>query len=509
MAQGEAKVPASSDNKKMTVAELRQWYEEEQRRKARYDTAKNGLNQLRDATKSSTKTVSSFSKESLRSYLQNIGNNERNLRNLSRYLYYRCQAYYRLIMYNANMFCLDARSVIPQYDLTKENNSQKVLKSYQDTLNVLDTLNLQYEFLKIYSICFREDVFYGACYYDETGMFVYPIDPDYAKISGQYQTGDFAFHVDMTYFRSRQELLEYLGEPFKSMYRDYESSGQKWQPMQEEYAVCLKARAEDWEVVIPVFAGLLNQIIGLTDIEDVQAIADEQEIYKMIWLELETISGSNEVDDWKVDPTLVIEYFNRMINEALPDYTSAAIVPGKLETISFDNDKANDTNKVAKSTETVFNSAGGAQILNSATVKGTTAFKAAIKADTEFAISMLLPQTQAWVNRFLSYHISSPAKVKFFEISTYTKEDFKKSLLQDAQYGLPTKLAINALNGFSEKDTLALNFLEEECLQLSQKFVPLQSSHTQSGQQDAGRPKTDNKTDDGEASEEKRDNANG
>lgn len=280
--------------------------------------------------------------------------------------------------------------------------------------------------------------------------------------------------------------------------------------MPDEYAICLKARAEDWETVVPPFSGLLSGIINLIDLDDLQAIADAQDIYKMIWLELETITGSEDPDDWKVNPDIVIEYFNRMINECLPDYTSAAIVPGKLDQISFNNDKATDTNKIAKATETLFNSSGGAQILNSATISGTTAFGAAIRADTELAISMLLPQTQGWVNRFLTYWVSNPAKVKFFEVSAYTKDEFKKELLEGAQNGLPTALAYNTLNQFSEKETLALNVLEQQVLGISNLFVPLQTSYTQSGSSDTGGAPTKDSTeitDDGEASKDKADKA--
>ena len=64
---------------------------------------------------------------------------------------------------------------------------------------------------------------------------------------------------------------------------------------------------------------------------------------------------------------------------------------------------------------------------------------------------MLLPQTQGWVNRFLTYWVSNPAKVKFFEVSAYTKDEFKKELLEGAQNGLPTALAYNTLNNFLKK----------------------------------------------------------
>lgn len=503
----------SIEKKQPTANELREWYEKNKKHIENFAAAEQASKSLRDVTRTATKTVTAFNKDSLRSYLQNIGANERNLRNLSRYLFYRCHAYYRLIMYNATMFDLNARSVIPQYDLVKVPDVQKTLKSYQDTLTILDELNLQYEFLKAFAIAFREDVFYGCAYYTEgEGMFILPLDPDYCKISGIYATGDFSASMDMTYFRSRQFELEAYGEPFQSMYRAYESSGVKYQPIPDEYCVCIKSRPEDWETVLPIFSGLLNSIINLIDLEDIQAIADEQEIYKMIWLEMETMTNAETPDEWKVDPSIMIEYFNRMIDEALPSYISAAIVPGKLNQISFDTNAANDTNKISNATETLFNSSGGAQILNSSTISGTTAFTAAIQADTELAISMILPQVKGWVNRFLTYYVSNPAKVKFFEISAYTKDAFKKAMLEAGQFGLPTRLAYNTLNQFSEMDTLALNFLEINCLGLDQTLIPLKSSHTQNGESDTnGAPTKDSDelTDDGEASRDKKDQANG
>lgn len=509
MAQkNKTEVSTTTPSEKKTANEIHEWYEKNKRHIENFASAEQAAKSLRDVTKSATKTIPAFNKESLRDYLKNIGSNEKNLRNLSRYLFYRCHSYYRLIMYNATMFDLNARSVIPQYDLIKTPDVAKTLKSYQETLKLLDELNLQYEFLKAFATAFREDVFYGCAYYTEgQGMFILPLNPNYCKISGVYATGDFSFVMDMTYFRSRQYELEAYGEPFQSMYKAYESTGQKYQPMPDEYCVCLKSRPEDWETVLPIFSGLLNSIINLIDLEDIQSVKDAQEIYKMIWLEMETLTGADNPDEWKVDPSIMVEYFNRMINEALPNYISAAIVPGKLNQISFDNDKATDTNKVSKATETLFNSAGGAQILNSATIKGTTAFTAAIQADTELAISMLLPQVQGFVNRFISYYVSNPAKVKFFEISVYTKEAFKKSMLEAGQYGLPTRLAYNTLNQFSEMDTLALNFLEVNCLELNDSLIPMHSSHTQSGSDTGGAPTKDNDelTDDGESSRDKKD----
>ena len=320
----------------------------------------------------------------------------------------------------------------------------------------------------------------------------------------------------MTYFRSRQALLELIGEPFTSMYNAFGGdNNERWQQMPDEYCVCFKIRAEDWETVVPPLVGIFNALINLSDLEDIEAIADEQIIYKMLWLELQTINNSDDVDDWKVNPEIVKDYYNRMISEALPDYATAVISPLPIREISFPSDAASDTTKVQKATESVLNTSGGAQILNSASISGAEAFRAAMKSDTAFGLGTLLSQIQSWVNRFMSYHVKTPCEVKFFPVSPYTKDEFRKGLLESAQNSIPVKLSYGTLLGYSERELLAMNFLEEKCLKISDIFVPLSTSYTQSGKAESedelegGRPSDDQQTTDGEASEDKRDRSNG
>lgn len=249
-------VNSGATDKKLTPAEAKEFYENN-KSLLNFASADKALKQLVDSNKTSARrTVGNFSKESLRTYLQNISSNEKNLRNLSRYLAYRSQPYSRLIRYNANMFCLNIRSVIPKYDIMGENDKEAIKKSYSDTLNALDKMNLQYEFKKINEVCFREDVSYNLYYFDPesdapTSFYTIGLDPDYCKIVGVWETGDFAFHIDMTYFKKNSELVEYLGEPITSMYKQYERDGNRWQLAPPEYSLCLKANAADFETIVP------------------------------------------------------------------------------------------------------------------------------------------------------------------------------------------------------------------------------------------------------------------
>ena len=99
MAQQKSKDPkaASAPSKQPTVAELRNWYGQNQKNLQNFAAAEEAYKSLRDVKRTSNKTISTFSKETLRTYLQNISSNEVNLRNLSRYLYYRSHTYFRLV----------------------------------------------------------------------------------------------------------------------------------------------------------------------------------------------------------------------------------------------------------------------------------------------------------------------------------------------------------------------------------------------------------------------------
>ena len=479
MAQ-KSKASTTSTNKALTASEAKKWYEENKESIQRFEQSMDAMNQFVDYTKNNYTVISTFDKVKLRTYLQNVGSNEGNLRKLSWFLYTRSMIYARLVKFYANMFVLDARSVIPNIEDVNSGNQEQILESYTQTIETLDRMRLQQEFYPVFVNNFVQDVFYGVVFFDETGIFIYPIPADYARIAGKYPEGDYAYAIDCSYFNSRKELLDYFPKPFKELWDKYKATNQKWQLMPPEYTLCTKYHTEDDHLIFPVFTPLFNSVINLSDLENIQAVADVQSIYKLIYLTIPRIDGTKNVDDWAVDLKLAEKYYNRLLDN-LPDYISAAITPLELNTVEFDNDASTDTTKIADATSALLDQGGGGEILKGSTINNTYAFKMATIANTEFAISPLLPQVQSWTNRMLKIWCRKPYKVKFAPISTYTRSDYREQLLSSAQYGLPVKLQLNALNGYNELDTIAMNYLEEDILNLHDKLRPLQSSYTQSG----------------------------
>ena len=471
-------------SKQPSVAELREWYAKNEKRLQKYAVSEEAIRKLRDITKNvQRKTVPAFDKETIVAYLQNPGGNEKNLRNLSRYLYYRSHIYFRVIEFYSNMLMPEARTVIPRTDLVKGVDTTKMLKSYNDTADILEHMNLGRNMKKVMTTVLREDIFYGFYWLDDTGMIVIPVDPDYCMIEGITSYGNYLFAFDVSWFRSRQDILEMWGEPFTSMYRDFENGGSKWQSVPLEHNMCFKFR-DDYELIIPPWSGAFLEITDLLNLADLQAAADESSIYKLIYMKLKPLSGTDVPDDFEVDPNTAIEYYYKMLDPVLSDYVASAVIPGTddLGVVDFsNNDGTSDTNRILKSQTSTLNLMGGAEVLSGAGITSAEAFRAAMIANTYFALSSMVPQLEAWVAMVMDLNLNNASKVTFFKVSPFTKKEFQEQLLTGAQNGIPLALAYNNLNGFTEKDTLAMLQMQQ-ILGIPDVLQPLKTSYTQSNE---------------------------
>ena len=101
------------------------------------------------------------------------------------------------------MLMPEARTIIPRTDLIKGVDNSKMIKSFNDTSDILDRMSLGRHAKKIMTPLLREDIFYGVYWLDDTGMVVIPLDPDYCIISDITSYGNYLCAMDMSWFRSR------------------------------------------------------------------------------------------------------------------------------------------------------------------------------------------------------------------------------------------------------------------------------------------------------------------
>lgn len=494
------KSSTGSTPRERTIEEMRaQFNSEEARRQENYAKALDALKKLRDPGKAALSSLSSYDRERIREYLKKPYSSEAKLREAAEYLYFRNQILYRLCHWYASMWALDCRQVIPDYSFTQENSPDDMLAQYEETLNLLQAYNIQGNWHDVALRCYLEDVCFTIFYRDENNAFFYILNPDECRIDGRYYTGDFSYSIDMSKWKSaqKQQLIEWLGEPLLSMWREYERTNEKWITMPEEWGAAFKFNSDRYDLVIPPTAAILQQLAGLNDTADIQALRDQASIYKLLLVPMKTIQGAKSSDEWQISVDLLLEYYLKL-KDILPDYVAAAPIPGELtndNVIDFSTTSADkDIDRLSQSQDTLLATSGGGSVLNANYINNTAAFKAWLCAESEFAISSLMPQIEGFTNRMLSIDArGTPCKVKYFEVTVYTKEDLKESLLSSCQYSFSNRMAYNTFNGISEKATMAMEFFENQVLHLPDVMIhPLQSSYTTSNTEDTGgRPQKD------------------
>ena len=441
--------------------------------------------QLLDLTKTESRTYSTYSRETLRTYLKSPKAYESQLKNLSRYLYRLCYEYKRICTHFATMICGDAFNIIPLIDLTQESSPDDILSKYYETLIRWQRMDLENELTKLLLTAWREDTVYAYVYDDsdqEGGTcFFHILDGDYCRISS-IEEGVFRFAFDFSYFRSHKSELEYWDSEFQTKYNAYEKDTTlRWQELEFERQICLKVNSDDPTMDYPPFAGLFSKIINLLDLDEIQSVKDELSAYKLLVARLKPLSGTDTPDDFEVDIKTALKYYNRLA-EALPECVNACISPLPIESIEFKNtNNTEDTDMLSSAMSNIFKSIGGVILDNDKT--GSTIFEAQIIADMEIAQATLLPQIQRWINLYYNYVIGDHhALVKYIDgVCPYTRKNKRKELLESAQNGQSSKLEIGILDGKTPLETISLLHLENDILNLTEKMIPLSTSYTQSG----------------------------
>ena len=480
----------------LSVDAIKEQYRlDEERRHQNYANAKDAaVKYLRELDKSiRNRNIGTTDREKVKNYLtSNIGGNGKELVKASRYLYYRSQIYHKLIHFYADMYCLECRNVTPPYDFTKDMDAKKALKQFNDTLNFLDIMNLKNNFNEVLLNLWIEDASFNLFFHDDAGALFYRIEPDEAIFDSKYMNGPgLGFAMDMSKWKSaeRQMLIEQLGSPLKEMWNEYQRTNVKYVHVPDEYSAAFKLRMDLWDSIIPPILAMFSQLANLNDLVDIQADADELSIFKLIYYPLKILSGG-KTDDFEVTPDLALDYFNRMVEEALPSNVSAAPIPGdELKVIDFANDTTKDIDRVEQSQSQILGGAGGAGALLDAqrAINNTALINAALKNETAYALSSVLPQIESFTNRMLAFNVSNPCHVSYFPVSIYTKEDYRKNMLESLQHGYPYRLSYGTLLNFTERETMSQLKFNQDVLGLHNLMMyPLQSSYTMTGNSEKG-----------------------
>lgn len=477
--------------KELTEKERIEALSREEKNRAAFAAVKDALS-LIDLTQNKNITYTTYSRESLRTYLKNPASdsNQKQLRKLSNYLYTVSHVYRRIIDNKVGQ--LTCKSWVA-YPKTNDNGEidDSIFEHYSKVCNYVENIHLERQIRKCLTRAWLDDVCFGFCYGDpeDDEFFIHILDVDYVKISSQqYYGGQIGIAFDCSFFDSgtNSYYLDVYDPVFKQMYNKYKGDNTlRWQELPIERVFALKVNYANLDYPVPPFSGIFDSLISLCDLQQVQDAKDSLSAYKLLNMKIPLISGSNVVDDFAVDLDVSNAFYKKAIG-LIPENAATILSPFDIETVDFNENTAEDTNIVNKAYQNLVE-ANGDIVSNSNRITNSTSYKLALMADSFSAMS-LIPQINTWVNLFVKNNLGiEDISVEFLDTSEYFKEDRINLLLKLGQYGVPIKNELAALSGLSPAKCRGMEYLEEKLGLAKNKWCsPLVSSNTQSGNVDNG-----------------------
>ncbi len=452
---------------------------------------RNILQDLRN-NKSESVLYRKYSKEQITGFLENPQKNEKQIRELSCYLYMVSSHYRRLVDYFA-LILLYNYNVIP----TKipEKITKKVYKeTYLKVIKECEKYNLRHEAEKAIKITVRDGVFFGLCYESEDSFFIKPVQAKYAQISG-IEDGTYTYEFDLNYFNSNKELLNMYGEEFINAYDRYKGNKEKgiapnkdkrW--YEPKNGICLKMDESDPYYSLPLFTGLLVEVFGIEDAKMLQRAKKENDNYKALSAKIATDADGVPLLSFEENE----KWFNHIVDNIDNTGIGVFMSPFEITDFSFASTKTSDNDDVVAAQENFWMSSGTSSLIfGSAKATSSSSLTLSVKPDEQIAYSVLL-QFQRYFNKKLKKKdFEYEFKIEFTQQSIFNGAEYIDKYAKAASMGLPVKTAYATSLGLTPSDVWNLTILEEDVLELSKKrwTTPLVSSNTMSNaDEEGGRP---------------------
>ncbi len=446
-----------------------------------------------------------FTKEQVETYLDNPQQYEKELRLVSRTLYNKSSQYSRLINHFANS-ALICPVVIPLSIDKNKANMDKVRKDYQRTIIYLNFMNIQHEFVKIIKTVFKEDIYYGYEFETKDSYYIKTMNPDYCRIASIVD-GVFNYSFDFSYFDGDTDgyLLENcFPQEFKQKYELYKTdrANLRWQELDHTKTICIKQQ-EEIEFPLPMFASVFNDLYDIQDYKDLNKSKTEIDNYKFIGLEIPRKKDADGDDQFELSGETIMTYYN-LISSVLPRGIGALLSPMPIKEISFPKQNT-DIDNVANATRNYWDATGTAEVLFGSGAVNAGTLKYSIKTDEVFLFK-LYRQLERWLNKKFKMALNGKFEVKLLDVTEFSKQETIDNLIKAAQYGVPVKTYLSSAMNVTPSEMVSLTILENDILGLHKNWIPLNSSHTQSGTGEDGRP-TESEEDLGESGQQTRDNS--
>ena len=454
-------------------------------------------------SRSPTPKFYKYTKDKIAEYLKDPYRYEKELRNAVIYLYGASAHFRRLIQYFVSLNSL-AYVVSPNKIDTATANPASIRRNYKRVLNLLAGMNIKDQIEKVLTVALREDIFYGTLWETTDSTIIQQLPSDYCAVS-VIEDNVLNVTFDFSYFDMNPTVLPLYPPEFTQKYNTYltDTMNLKWQELDAPNSFAIKCNKDILSYAMPPFAGILREIFDIEDYKDLKHAKEELENYALLVMHL----GIDDNGDWKMELPKAKEFYHNL-DEVLPEEVGSVLSPMPIDKISFERNHTGETDAVADAEQNLFSSAGVSSLLFNNTKASANALNLSIKVDQALTYS-IVKSIETMLNRFIRRHsYGKYFKMTILDVSPFNRKEMSDAYLKAFTYGAPTISYYCATNGINQDEMDCMMFLEDDVLQLKDRFrPPANSAQISSDDGDgngAGRPKKDidELSDEGEAWQE-------
>lgn len=441
-----------------------------------------------------------YTKSDILDYLKDPYKNEQKIRDAVIYMYGASPIFMRIVQYFASLNDFAYILTLDGVDTTIANKD-KIRSDRNKCAQLLASLGAGTQLRDILVTCFREDVFYATSYLENNRIVIQRLPSDYCSIT-TIQDNVMNVTFDFSYFNGRRTvLLDYYPKEFKTKYEKYVTNRKdmRYQELDSPASFAIKANRDIKDYALPPLVGMLPSLYDLADYQELQLSKTELDNYALLVMKLGLVNGAYEL------PEPQAKGFFQNLAGVLPSQVGAVMSPMSIDKIDFGDDTADRTAEVENAENAIFTAAGVSSLLFNNPKASSNALLLSIKADQALTYGVVQSIADA-LNRILkSYSFGKNFKVKFLDSSRFNRDELANQYAKGFQYGMPTISLYCSVLGLAPEDIDSMNFMENDVLELIDKFRPLSSSNTLSSDDSAGRPTEaiGDLSDEGEESQEK------
>lgn len=421
--------------------------------------------------------------------------------------------YQRILTYFSTHLTNDV-FIQPKKITSKTINNKKYMENYKKACFFADTvMNPKLNFPRLTYKMLVSGAYYGILTEKSESEVVFKDLPSsYCRSRYKTHKNINVLEFNMQYFddivdeQMREVAITEFPKEFGKGYKEYKAKGNdyKWMAVPPQIGIAFYYNDQ----YRPYFVSMIPSIANLNDYRALEKSLDKQELDRILVQQIPIDTEGNFILTIDEAAELHRGVVNMLRNNAGTDVITTF---AEVDMLSLGDKSKVDRDNLEKVERSVYNESGVSRLLFSS--DSATSVDMSIKNDMALVLDME-EQYANWLSYQVNLRYSENSKYYFevtlLPVSHYNKEKMLDLYLKSAQFGF-SKIVVGVVSGIKQSSLLDIIEMENELMNLDEIMIPLQSTHTQTGEEETakkagGRPKVENedKADTTVASQESR-----